>query len=206
MSARAAAFLAGKVRAQGNLIFALDATASREPTWDMAAQLQAEMFHAAAGLNIQLVYYRGFGECKASGWMSDPMVLARLMSRIRCESGMTQIHRVLQHGLRATAERKIGALVFVGDACEESHDQLLALARELSTPVFLFQEGDNHLASMAFGAIARATRGAHLRFGAGSAKELGELLRAVAAFAVGGVAALEHQGSAAARLLLGQIR
>jgi hypothetical protein len=29
---------------RGRLIFALDATASREPTWDRASHLQAEMF------------------------------------------------------------------------------------------------------------------------------------------------------------------
>ena len=52
-------------RTGGRLIFALDATASRQPTWDQACQLQGEMFvetAAIGGLNIQLVWYRGFGE------------------------------------------------------------------------------------------------------------------------------------------------
>ena len=31
----------------GRLIFALDATMSRQPTWDMACQLQADMFREA---------------------------------------------------------------------------------------------------------------------------------------------------------------
>lgn len=35
---------------RGRLIFALDATASRAPTWDRAAKLQGEMFEAAAAL------------------------------------------------------------------------------------------------------------------------------------------------------------
>ena len=47
---------------RGRLIFALDATMSRQPTWDLAQTLQAKMFQAAAGLgglDVQLVYFRG---------------------------------------------------------------------------------------------------------------------------------------------------
>ena len=33
---------------RGRLIFALDATASREPTWDRACRIQGEMFEATA--------------------------------------------------------------------------------------------------------------------------------------------------------------
>ena len=58
----------------GRLIFAMDATASREPTWDSACQIQGEMFDATAalgGLQVQLVYYRGFGQCRASRWVKD---------------------------------------------------------------------------------------------------------------------------------------
>src|SRR5579864_1892099 len=60
--------------ARGRLIFALDATASRQPSWDNACRLQGEMFEATAalgGLDVQLVFYRGFRECKASRWLTD---------------------------------------------------------------------------------------------------------------------------------------
>ena len=59
---------------RGRLLFALDATASREPTWDLATSLQGEMFVAAAesgGLDIRLAFYRGFDEFKVSRWTSD---------------------------------------------------------------------------------------------------------------------------------------
>src|SRR5262249_47428705 len=82
---------------RGRLIFALDATASREATWATACKLQAEMFReatSAGGLDLQLVYYRGLDECKASGWISDPMKLGKIMSAIMCCSGTTQIGRV----------------------------------------------------------------------------------------------------------------
>ena len=48
-------------RSRGRLIFALDATASREAIWDIAAQLQARMFEEAAkigGLDVELIYFR----------------------------------------------------------------------------------------------------------------------------------------------------
>jgi hypothetical protein len=45
------------------LILAIDATASRQPTWDTASQVQGQMFLEAGtygGLDIQLAYFRGF--------------------------------------------------------------------------------------------------------------------------------------------------
>src|SRR5215831_20959776 len=79
---------------RGRIIFALDATASRQPTWDTACKLQAEMFREVAtigGLDMQLVYYRGLGECRASRWISHPDQLAKTMSQITCAAGETQI-------------------------------------------------------------------------------------------------------------------
>jgi len=218
-SSRVEAFLADvskRPQQRGNLIFALDATASRERTWDTAARLQVQMFREAAvigSLDVQLVYFRGMndlgGECKASTWVSDPMVLAKLMAKIRCDAGETQIGKVLTHALREANQRKINAVVFVGDCCEESRDKLVGPAKQLAglkVPVFMFQEGGDQIARMRFQEIAELTHGAYYRFDQGSARQLGEVLKAVATFAVGGVVALERQGSDAAKLLLGQVR
>lgn len=208
--------VAAKPVSRGSLIFALDATGSRQPGWDAAAVLQVQMFREIAGLgslDVQLIYFRGTAgfdaECKASGWVSNPMQLAKLMSKIRCATGETQIRRVLDHTLRETAKRKVDALVFVGDACEEKRNHLVTLAEELGrlkVPAFMFQEGRDQEAELCFREIAERTRGAYERFNAAGASRLSELLKAVAAFAVGGVVALERQGSAAAKLLLGQMR
>jgi hypothetical protein len=132
---------------RGRLIFALDATASREPTWDRACRIQGEMFEATAGLGgleIQLVYYRGFSECKASRWMTTAADLHRVMRSVFCVGGETQIERVLTHAIRETRSRKVNALVFVGDAMEEKVDRLCRHAGELGllgVPIFLFHEG-----------------------------------------------------------------
>ena len=111
-----------KAGERGRLIFALDATMSRQPTWDQACQLQAEMFREAAtvgGLDLQLVYYRGLSECRASGWVAEPERFGKLMSRIDCRGGQTQIAKVLAHARRENDRFKVGALVFIGDAMEE---------------------------------------------------------------------------------------
>jgi hypothetical protein len=123
----------------GRLIFALDATASRKPTWDAAAQLQGDMFREAAsigGLSLQLVYYRGFTECRASDWVREPERLLRLMERLDCLTGMTQIERVLDHTRKETAKEPVAALVLIGDAMEENSDLLVARARDLRIPCF----------------------------------------------------------------------
>jgi hypothetical protein len=200
--------------AKGRLVFALDATMSRQPTWDMACALQADMFREAAALgslDIRLVYYRGLSECRASGWISDSAQLATLMGKIACQGGNTQIGKVLSEARREAVASGVRAVVFVGDAMEESVDALCAKAGELGllkVPVFMFQEGHDVAAEQAFREIARLTGGAWCRFDPGAAAQLRELLRAAAAYAAGGRAALQQlskTGSGAAKLL-GQMK
>lgn len=199
---------------RGRMIFALDATMSRQPTWDRAQSLQAEMFQEAARLgtlDVQLVYFRGFGECRASRFVRDARSLAGLMSRIDCRGGHTQIGRVLKHAVATTREERVNALVYVGDAMEEAVDELCAAAGELAmhgTRIFLFQEGADPRASRAFAEMARLSGGAHARFDSGAASRMAELLRAVAAYATGGIDALEKlvDGNREARALLSQLK
>ncbi len=193
---------------RGRLVFSMDATMSRQPTWDRAQHLQARMFEVTArigGLDVQLVFFRGFNECKASKWVSDAGRLAALMSRVECRGGYTQIGRVLGHVLKEAGRGRVSAVVHVGDACEEDIDALAAKAGEiglLGIPVFMFQEGADPDATRAFAEIARLTGGAHCRFDEGSAARLRDLLSAVAVYAAGGRPALEASESTGARLLL----
>jgi hypothetical protein len=201
--------------ARGRLIFAMDATMSRQPTWDMALHLQAEMFEAVrrvGGLDVQLIYFRGTDECRASRWVTEPAALARLMTQVTCAGGHTQIRKVLSHARREAEARRVNALVHVGDAMEESVDDLCHRAGELAVlgiPVFLFQEGRDPNAEQTFREIARITNGAWCRFDPGSARQLRELLSAVAVYAAGGSAALRQlasEGAAGATALIGQMR
>ncbi len=197
---------------RGRLVFAMDATMSRQPTWDMALGLQAGMFDAVrevGGLQVQLVFFRGANECKASKWTRDADELVRLMTGVDCRGGYTQIARVLKHVAKETANEKIDAVIYVGDAVEEEIDALAGEAGPLAllgVPLFLFQEGHDAKARIAFQELARLTDGATCPFGKGSAAELAELLKAVACFAQGGRPAVEalanQSASSGARRLL----
>jgi hypothetical protein len=193
---------------RGRIIFALDATASREQTWDTACQLQAEMFRevaGAGGLEVQLVFYRGDRECSASRWTGDTRHLTKVMTGIKCRAGHTQLRKVLLHAQKETQLLKVGALIFIGDALEEDPDEVIPEARELGrlgVPAFMFQEGNDHEVEQVFREVAGVTKGAYCRFDPGAARQLGELLKAVAIYAVGGRDALIASHNPAATKLL----
>ena len=182
---------------RGRLIFALDATASRQPTWDQACMIQAQMFQAVGqmgGLDVQLVYYRGFHEFEAFPWLDNAAALTQRMTGVFCLGGHTQIARVLKHAIAETKGKRVNALVFVGDCMEEPADNLCHMAGQLGVlglPIFLFHEGREPLAAATFQQLARLSSGAYCPFDAGSAHQLTELLRAVAVYAAGGLKALQ---------------
>ena len=181
---------------RGRLIFAMDATASRQPTWYGACHIQAEMFKETAalgGLDVQLLFYRGFNEFEASAWFGSAGDLLRQMAAVTCLGGKTQIGKVLQHAIAETKTRKVNAVVFVGDCVEEDVDRLCHQAGDLGllgVPVFTFHEGGETTAAVALKQIARLTGGAYCPFDANSAHQLRELLSAVAVYAAGGRMAL----------------
>lgn len=199
---------------QGKLIFGFDATASREPTWAVAQELQASMFAAVRNLDVQLAVFRGV-ELLISPWEDDPSKLKDLMSQIHCVGGNTQISRLLQHILDAGKAQTINAFVFIGDTFEEqgASPQILAQAKalgDLKVPGFLFLEGEGSFwgqsAETMYKEIAKLTNGAFAKFDASATKTLEDLLASVAAFASGGLAALSNRDSAASRLLIAQMK
>lgn len=185
---------------RGRLLFALDATASRQPAWDRAARLHGEMFAATqslGGLEIQLCWYCGFGEFYATPWLRDSGRLMAVMGSVTCQAGETQLRKVLKHALKETRTKKVNALVFVGDSFEEDIDQVGALAGEMGlrgVPAFMFHEGGNPASAYAFQQVARLSNGAFCNFDGSSPRALKELLGAVAVFAAGGIPALEDLG------------
>jgi hypothetical protein len=173
---------------------------SRQPTWDRACHIQADMFEEAAkigGLEIMLVYFRGFRECRASKWHESAAPLRKSMLRIHCEGGYTQIARVLRKAIAEAKAGKIDAVVYIGDCCEEEIDPLCGMSGELGVmgvPIFIFQEGGEPYAKKVFREMARLSGGAWCPFDLASASQLRDLLRAVAVYAAGGRTALEDYG------------
>ena len=180
------------------LLFAIDATASREPTWDQACHLQNQMFTATTelgDLHVQLCHYGGFNQFNASEWCLSANALMQAMTRVHCLGGHTQILKVLEHAIREHSKRRLKAVVFIGDAIEENQDQLCHLAGKLGVlgvPLFIFHEGTNQGVRSVFKQMAELSGGAYAPFNLASASELKELLSAVAIFATGGRAALQQ--------------
>jgi hypothetical protein len=199
-------------RKLGRMIFALDATASRQASWDRACALQGEMFIATeqlGGLQLQLCYYRGFKEFIASDWLVDSRSLLQHMHRARCRGGYTQLQRVLDHALQQHSQEPIKAVIIIADAVEESIDALCAKAGKmgvLNIPLFMFQEGRDSVTQQCFQQMATLSRGAYAHFDERSAATMIDLLGAAATFAAGGSDALQKLGSASAQQLLRQMR
>ena len=209
---RQAETIAPSGAARGRLVFALDATMSRQPTWDLACHLQASLFEAAAkagGLDVKLSYFRGRDEARASGWVRNPNQLEALMGRISCRGGLTQIDRILQHAAAEARRSPLAALVYVGDTMEEDIDRLCTTAGELAlrnSRAFMFLEGQDQTAEAAYREIARITGGVFLRFDPQAAARLRALLEAIGTYAAGGRTALEATGTREARELLADLR
>jgi hypothetical protein len=203
---------APKPGSAGRLLFALDATLSRERTWDRAMHIQSSMFAEAASINglaMKLVYFRGFDECRASAWQNDERSLARLMQGITCLGGQTQIGRVLGFARKEVAKAPVPALVYIGDAVEEDADYLSNVAGQLGLlgcKLFLFHEGADRFAGSAFRSMAKNSGGGYFQFDERSADVLASLLKAVARYASGGRAALESKRTREDRMLLEQLR
>ena len=176
----------------GHLIFALDATMSRQPTWDEACSLQGDMFAVAeeqGALATQLVYFRGTSECRASRWTRLAADMTRWMERFDCRAGRTQIGRVLQHVKNEAEKTRIDAVVYVGDSLEENPDVIAGLAGDIrlkGIPVFVFQEGGDPAAAAIFREIARLTGGAYAQFDSASKRRLADFLKGIAAYAASG--------------------
>jgi hypothetical protein len=181
---------------ESRIIFGLDATASREPTWDQASQIQHEMFAAVQSdqrLAVQLCFYRGFRELKASRFCHSATELQGLMGQVRCRGGHTQINRLLKHALKISRVDTLKAVLFVGDAIEESVDDLCDQAGLLGLkkiPLFIFHEGHDVGVERTFRAMTKLSGGAYAPFDLASPDQLKRLLAGAAAYATGGHAAL----------------
>ncbi|MGK0298614.1 MAG: hypothetical protein ACI9XC_002236 [Gammaproteobacteria bacterium] len=180
----------------GRLAFIIDATASRQPTWDSANRIQAKMFKAVEDvgkLHVQLIYFRGVLEFYASKWYADSNSLSIEMKEVSCLAGHTQIERSLKELLSETNRKQVSAAVFVGDAFEETTSAIYNIAGQLGIrkiPVFMFQENYQADVEKVYRNIAKLSGGAYCRFDNNSADLLAQLLSAVAIYAAGGHQAL----------------
>ena len=134
------------------------------------------------------------------------------MAKIDVRGGATQIGKVLAHARDEARRAKVAALMLIGDAMEENRSRSsLASPANWRSPASrrsCSRKATTRRARARSSEIARLTGGAYGAFDASAAARLAALLRAAAAYAAGGHAALVREAEAepAARLLLSEMR
>ena len=197
---------------RGRLIFAMDATASRQAQWDRACHLQSKMFtacNALGGLDVQLCYFRGYQEFVSSPWLNHSDELLSRMNRVQCLGGYTQIEQVLHHAIDEHRQQSLQLVVIVGDALEENIDTLCNLAGKLgllNIPLLMIQDGHDEAVRQGFQQLSQLSHGAYARLDNHSADSLADILSAAATFAAGGHEALQQLKSSASKQLLAQLQ
>jgi len=177
--------VAGK---RGKLLFAIDATASREPAWEAAKQLTDSFFDAVPGMiDIGLAAYGGNRVHTFTPYVADARRLRRLASGISCRAGYTQLLPILR---RVVETGDVGVVLYITDAFEEDATTAARLAEMLKAKgtrvIVLFDGWSDSEARAVFEDLAARTGGAVLPFEASAIERLKGLIAAAAVLAVGG--------------------
>ena len=135
---------------RGRLIFAMDATASREPSWDRACRIQGEMFEATAASGrprrCNWSSIAASTNARRAGGSPIRASLHRAMRAVFCVGGETQIARVLRHALdrgEGRTGQRAGLRRRRDGGIARRADRAGGRAGLLGVPVFLFHEGGN---------------------------------------------------------------
>jgi hypothetical protein len=185
--------------------FLVDATASRENTWEQAQTIQAKMFRSASGLRalkLRLVYFGGNRLTKLN-WNDNARNIAAHMAEVRCHSGLTQIIPGLQAFIDEKPENRADAIILIGDCFEEdaaTAAKTAALLKAKGIKVFSFIEGEDWTAHSVFKTLATVTGGKFAKFG--NELPLDDLCEGVALMTSGGEKALTRLKNDKVRLLL----
>lgn len=198
------------------LVFSMDATASREGSWNIAKEITGAMFEAVPDeLDVALVYHGGGRLQEMTPFSSNAKTFLDKVHSVRCRAGRTALNAILA---KAVEVSRLKALIYVGDCFEESPQEAMDLAQQLKLKgvrCFLFHDEssagsgyDVETARRVFQEIARITGGAVLPFDENAPDLVKALLEAIAIYAAQGMKALESKIRAlpAARLLLDQMK
>lgn len=198
------------------LLFTMDATASREASWNVAKEITGAMFEAVPGaLDVALAYHGGGRLQEITPFSPESKAFLDKVHMVRCTAGKTALNQILA---QATQITRLKALIYVGDCFEDSPTDAVELAGQLKlrgVRCFLFHDAssktlgyDVETARTVFASIAKITGGALLPFDESSPQMVKALLEAISVYAAQGIKALEQKTKSlpAARLLLQQIR
>jgi hypothetical protein len=183
--------------ARPRLVFAVDATASREPAWEAARQVTDALVKALPGaLDVALAVHGGSRVHTFTGFTADAAALRDRAAGVTCQAGLTRLLPILSASLKQSSVRVI---VYIGDVFEESltHGRRLAdsLGAQGTKLIVLHDTADASARRDAevFWDLAKRTGGCVLPFDAGAPGRLRNILSAVAVYAVGGEKLLREQ-------------
>src|SRR5580658_5305311 len=172
------------------LVFAVDATASREPAWKAARQVTDALVKALPGeLDVALAVHGGSRVHTFTAFTNDAATLRDRAAGVSCEAGLTRLLPILSASLKQPSVRVI---VYIGDVFEEnlSHGRNLAdsLGQRGTKLIVLHDTADPSARRDAelFWDLAKRTGGCVLPFDASAPGRLRDILSAVAVYAVGG--------------------
>jgi hypothetical protein len=172
------------------LIFAVDATASREQAWAAARQVTDTLVKALPGeLDVALAVHGGSRVHTFTAFTNNAATLRDRAAGVTCEAGLTRLLPILSASVRRPAIRVV---VYIGDVFEESLPEGRRLADamgEQGTKLIVLHDTADPAArrdAEMFWDLARRTGGCVLPFDASASSRLRDLLSAVAVYAVGG--------------------
>jgi hypothetical protein len=172
------------------LVFAVDATASREPAWAAARQVTDTLVKALPGeLDVALAVHGGSRVHTFTAFTSDAATLRDRAAGVVCQAGMTRLLPILSTSLKRPAIRVV---VYIGDVYEESVAQGRRLADAMGvhgTKLIVLHDTADPAArrdAEIFWDLAKRTGGCVLPFDASASGKLRDLLAALAVYAVGG--------------------
>jgi hypothetical protein len=172
------------------LVFAVDATASREPAWAAAKQVTDALVKALPGeLDVALAVHGGSRVHTFTAFTDDANTLRDRAAGVTCQAGLTRLLPILATVVKRPAVRVV---VYIGDVFEESMHQGRRLADAMGTHgtklIVLHDTSDPAARRDAevFWDLVKRTGGCVLPFDASAPDLLRELLSAVAVYAVGG--------------------
>ena len=192
----------------GRLVFAVDATSSRQKAWEAAKRLTDDVLGALPGeLDVALAVHGGDRVHTFTEFTSDAAELRGMAAGVRCIAGYTRLVEILRRV--AAMSEDVAVVVYIGDVFEESRRDARQIAVDLAqrgTRVIILHDTGSRDTDdgKAFAELAKLTGGAVLPFDASALERLGQLLEAVAVLAVGGTEMLETKQATmpAATLLL----
>jgi hypothetical protein len=182
------------------LVFAVDATASREPAWAAARQVTDSLVKALPGeLDVSLAVHGGSRVHTFTEFTSNASVLRDRAAGVTCQAGLTRLLPILATSLKQPSVRVI---IYIGDVFEESLPHGRDLANQLGsrgTKLFVLHDTSDASArrdAEIFWDLAKRTGGCVLPFDANAPGRLRDLLSAVAVYAVGGEKLLRERRQA----------